>query len=76
VLKKPLESLKWPQDRELLASLSIQELQAWISMQDARQLIFVGQTKEFQHFIRWNYLYPVKLLRFWYRFKRIFKFNA
>jgi hypothetical protein len=67
-----IELLKWPQDRKELAQLSITGLQTWYVAQDMTQMVFLGQNREFKRFIYWHYSVPVKLLRLYYKMKRIF----
>lgn len=68
-----VRSLKWPQDALQLRWLSIQGLQAWYLSQDMRYMVFIGQDPKFKSFIFWHYTLPVKLLRSFYKIKRLIR---
>lgn len=66
-----VQQLKWPQNRTELGWLSITEMQVWYSTQDMRYMVFLGQDRDFRRFLYWHYTLPVKLLRLYYKIKRI-----
>lgn len=65
-----IKALKYPKDAKRIGGLSIEAFQAWYLAQDARDMIYLGQFKEFQRFVFWNYTIKVKSLRFWLKVKR------
>lgn len=66
-------TLKWPQDRKELAKLPVIELQLWIASQDPRGLVFLAQDREYQRFIKYHYLWPLKLKRLALKLTRFFR---
>ena len=69
-------SWKYPQDASRIARLSISGFQMWYLAQDPKEMIFLGQFKEFKRFIFWHYTLPVRCLRLYYKIKRILTANA
>jgi len=67
-----LTFLKWPEDRQTLAQLSMSELIMWYAGLDPRELVYMGQTAEFQRFWFRHYLLPLRIKRFFYKIKGIF----
>lgn len=65
-------ALKWPQDAVKIASLSISGFQMWYASQPAKDMVFLGQNKEFKRFVFWSYTWKVKLLRLYYRIKQFY----
>lgn len=62
---------KYPKDASKIARLSIEWFQTWYLSQDARDMIYLGQFKEFQRFVWIHYTLPVKCLRLYYKVKRL-----
>lgn len=62
--------LKYPQHRFLLALLSITALQTWYAAQDARAMVFLGQSDDFVRFWYYAYVLPVRFRRFLLKIKR------
>jgi len=71
-----IASLKYPQDAKEIGRLGIQGFQSWYLAQNPKEMIFLGQFKEFKRFIFWHYTLPVKCLRLYYKIKRILTANA
>lgn len=67
----PIESWKYPKDASKIAPLSISDFQYWYALQDPKEMVFLGQNREFKRFIWKNYTWKVKLLRLYYRIKNI-----
>ena len=65
-----IAALKYPKDAARIGRLNITLFQAWYHAQDSREMVFLGQFKEFKRFVFWHYTIKVKSLRFWYRIKR------
>ncbi len=63
--------LRWPKNKRELRRLSIDEWQAWYLTQDQRYMCFLGQDPDFKDFVFWHYTIKVKLLRFYYKVKRL-----
>ncbi len=71
-----LPLLRYPEDRDIIASLSLQDKIYWYSSVDARQMIFLAQTPEFQRFWKIHYLWPLRVKRFMYKIKAVFKLRV
>jgi len=69
-------SWKYPNDADKIARLGIQNFQMWYLSQDMRDMVYLGQFKEFKRFIFWHYTLPVRCLRMYYKIKRILTSNA
>lgn len=65
-----IAALKYPHDASKIARLSIMGFQMWYSSQNPREMVYLGQFKEFQRFVWLNYTWKVKVLRFWFKIKR------
>lgn len=61
--------LHWPDDRRAIARLDLDAKQEWWALQDARAMIFLGDTEEFRQFWFWHYLVPLRAKRLLYRMK-------
>ena len=68
-----INSLRFPQDVKELRKLSILELQIWISSLDPRLLVYMAQTEDYQRFIKWHYLVPLRIKRMLYRIRNMFR---
>lgn len=66
-----LTLLSWPEDKAVIASLSLEDKIYWYSCQDARQLIFLAQNPKFVRFWKYTYLYPLRFKRFLYKIKAV-----
>lgn len=66
-------SLKYPKDAKRIGRLSLEYFQAWYLAQEPREMVYLGQFKEFKSFVFWNYTIYVKGLRLWYKLKNFFK---
>lgn len=66
---------KFPEDKKAIAKLSLEDKMVWYLMQDPREMVFLGNSPEFQVFWRWHVVIPMKIKRFYYRVKNfeIFK---
>lgn len=62
-------SLVWPVDKELIAALSLDDLQSWYSTINPRVMIFLAQDPNFQMFWSEVYLRKVHRARFWLKVK-------
>lgn len=71
-----LPLLNWPQDASVIASLSLEDKIYWYSSQDARNMIFLAQKKEFLRFWYFHYLLPLRIKRYLYKLKNVFKFKV
>lgn len=69
---KHVQLLKWPEDSSTIGQLSLIEMQCWYAGQDAREMVYLGQNREFVRFWRMHYLWPLKLKRMLYKLKYIF----
>ena len=67
-----IAGLKYPKDAARIGRLSIEGFQCWYCAQDARDMVYLGQFKEFKRFVFFHYTIKVRALRFWYKIKRIF----
>jgi hypothetical protein len=65
--------LTWPQDARRIARLPLPEFQSWIASIDPRSLIFLAQNREFERFLFWHYLLPVRFFRFLLKLKIFFR---
>ena len=68
-----LPLLKWPEHSSVIASLSLQDKIYWYSSIDAREMIFLAQNPKFVRFWYWSYLLPLRMKRFIYRIKALFR---
>lgn len=64
-----IASWKYPKDASKIAHLSITWFQFWYLSQSPREMVYLGQFKEFQRFVFWHYTLPVRCLRFYFRIK-------
>ena len=67
-----IQVLKWPIDKDILASLDLIELQCWWAGQGHREMVFLGHDPEFRRF--WNkvYMRPLHRKRFWFKIRKFF----
>ena len=71
-----VQLLKWPEDASTIAQLDLIELQCWFAGQDPREMVFLGQNKEFRHFMYRYYILPLKIKRFWFKIKAYLRFSS
>ena len=65
-----VQRLMWPQDRATIAQLDLEEKIMWYSGQDAREMVYLGQNKDFKKFWYWHYLLPLRSKRFVFKIRR------
>ena len=65
-----ISSLRYPQDRWQLAFLPLEALQTWYAAQDAREMVYLGQSEDFQRFWHIVYVLPTRFYRFLLKIKR------
>lgn len=61
--------LRWPDDKESIAGLSLEEKIWWFASQDPTAMTVIGNTKDFARFWFWCYLFPLRIKRLIYKFK-------
>lgn len=64
-----VQVLRWPVDKGIIASLTLEEKMCWYSGQEPRQMIYLGNDSEFKTFWKRHYLWPLHLKRFLYKLK-------
>lgn len=70
---KIIQVLRWPSDKGLIASLTLEEKMCWFAGQDPRHMVWLGQDAEFKKFWKKYYLRPLHLKRMFYRIKNAFR---
>lgn len=70
---KKVQLLRWPSDAATIAQLDLIEMQCWYAGQEPRYMIYLSLNKEFVRFWNRHYLWPLKIKRFLYRIKAIFR---
>lgn len=60
---KPIQLLKYPQDRWQLAFLPISALQFWYAAQNPKDMIVIANTPEFKRFWFLVYILPTRCYR-------------
>lgn len=68
-LNVDLSKIKWPDHKEFIAGLNLDLKMQWYALQDARDMVYLGDTQEFKAFWYWHYLFPLRMKRLMYRFK-------
>lgn len=68
-LKRPIEQLKWPQDRVVLALLPLSALQTWYAAQEPRRMVFLGNDPSFKRFWHFAYILPTRFRRYLLKIK-------
>jgi len=68
-LTNDLALLRWPDDKSIIAGLSLSEKIYWYASLNSQDVIFMANTKEFQRFWYWRYLVPLRIKRFLYKVK-------
>lgn len=68
-----VQVLRWPSDKGIIASLSLEEKMCWFAGQEPRYMIFLGNDPEFKRFWKRYYLRPLHLKRFFYRIKNVIR---
>jgi hypothetical protein len=69
-----VQLLKWPEDASVIAQLDLIGLQCWFAGQDPREMIYLGQNREFRRFWYRTYLLPLRIKRFIFKIKHILRF--
>lgn len=67
-----LASLTWPNDKALIESLTIDQMQSWYATVDSRAIIFLAQDPNFQLWWSKTYLRKVHRARLWLKVKSFF----
>lgn len=65
----------FPNQKKQIAKLSYDEKMEWYQSRDSQEMVWLGNSHEFQRFWHWHVVLPVKLRRLYYRIKNgeIFK---
>jgi hypothetical protein len=66
-----VQTLTWPKNAKEIGSLSLQDFQSWYLSQPMQDMVHVGQIPAFKRFVWRHYTIKVKLLRLYYRIKRL-----
>ncbi len=66
---------QFPERKKELARLSYDQKMEWYQTRDPKEMIWLGNSEEFQSFWKWHVLVPTKIKRLFYRIKNgeIFK---
>ena len=68
-----VQLLRFPEDKAIIAQLDLLEMQCWYAGQEPRHMIYLGNSIEFKRFWKLHYLLPLKIKRFIYRIKALFR---
>lgn len=66
---------QFPDQKRKIARLDYEKKMEWYASRDSKEMIFLGNDRDFQRFWYWHVTLPVKLRRLFYRVKNgeIFK---
>lgn len=61
--------LRFPEDRALIAQLTLDEKAFWYGAQNPQDMVWLGNKEDFTRFWRWYYMVPLKVKRLIYKLK-------
>jgi hypothetical protein len=67
--------LTFPQDRNIIKDLSLEEKICWYAGQHPKHLIYLAQNPEFVAFWKRYYMRPLHMKRLWWKLKKILMSN-
>lgn len=59
----------FPEHKGKIAALNYERKQEWYASRDPKDMVWLGNDKDFQRFWYWTYLFPLRIKRFFFKVK-------
>ena len=66
-----IEDIRFPDNKKEIKKMSYEEKMEWYYTRDPQEIIYLGNSKDFQRFWYWNVFLPMKIKRIFYRVKNL-----